>query len=198
MPPRPSSRLIPLSFWAALGFNSHMRYSGYLANKRIAQSFLVSQSRSAMGRTLSHSSQRGQSESTAKTDAIRFWGTLLHCAQVSPVSCPHIPEVSNNLPHSYIYTHTVFRILSTFGYIISCHHLPMMHEGPVGYCLCLITDQGPERSSHPPATTQWWMKLGPSCASGLLDLQTHWVSPCIGLGVMWVVKPKRLLCRLRF
>lgn len=69
VPPRPSSRLIPLSFWAALGFNSHMRYSGYLANKRIAQSFLVSQSRSAMGRTLSHSSQRGQSESTAKTDA---------------------------------------------------------------------------------------------------------------------------------
>lgn len=74
----------------------------------------------------------------------------------------------------------------------------MMHEGPVGYCLCLITDQGPERSSHPPTTTQWWMKLGPSCASGLLDLQTHRVSPCIGLGVMWVVKPKRLLCRLRF
>ena len=42
------------------------------------------------------------------------------------------------------------------------------------------------------------MQPGPSCASGLLDLQTHQVSPCIGLGAMWVVKPKRPLCRLRF
>ena len=41
------------------------------------------------------------------------------------------------------------------------------------------------------------MQPGPSCASGLLDLQTHQVSPCIGLGAMWVVKPKRPLCRLR-
>lgn len=118
--------------------------------------------------------------------------------KVSPVSCPHIPAVSNNLPHSYIYIYIYLYCIS-FGYIISCHHLPMIHEGPVGYCLHLTNYRPRLREVRPPTRHHPVLNAaGPQLCFGTPGssdppgLTLHW------LGAMWVVKPKRPLCRLRF